>query len=305
MAMGEKKGEVSERSSLVVVIGILLFFFIAFFACAGSLYGVLNSAELKTNAIGVVEIKGEITSAEETIKTVNAFIEDEEIKGILVRIDSPGGSVSASQEMVESIRLIKKPVVISMGDMAASGGYYVACAGPTIYANPGTLTGSIGVISQVLELKDLMEFFKVNVHTIKTGELKDSGSPFREFNETDRQYFAAMGMDILEQFVEHVADARKMKKEDVEKLATGQVWTGRKAKELGLIDEIGGMNTALEALKTKAGIKGKYTLVYPEKTTEELLESMLTEGATEVFDGLRTTAERAVQKTENFQYLYR
>lgn len=303
--MSEKKSEVSERSSLVVVIGILIFFFLAFFAFAGSLYAVMSSAEMNPNAIGVVEIKGEITSAEETIKVVNEFIENEEIKGILVRIDSPGGSVSASQEMVESIRLIKKPVVISMGDMAASGGYYVACAGPTIYANAGTLTGSIGVISQVMELKDLMEFFKVNIHTIKTGELKDSGSPFREFTDADRQYFAAMGMDILEQFVEHVAESRKMKKEDVKRLATGQVWTGRRAKELGLIDEIGGMNSALEALKKKAGIQGKYTLVYPERTTEEILESMLSEGATEVFDGLRTTAEKALQKSENFQYLYR
>ena len=191
-----------------------------------------------------------------------------------------------------------------MGDMAASGGYYVACAGPTIYANPGTLTGSIGVISQIMNFKDLMEIIKVNVHTVKTGELKDAGSPFREFNETDEAYFRALGLEILDQFVEHVAGARKMSKEQVLAIADGRVWTGREAKKLGLVDELGGMNVALEALKKKANLSGKVTLVYPKPSSEEWLSALLAEGASDVFTGLKTSAENAIQKKEAFQYLY-
>ncbi len=298
--------EKSEKSSLGIVIGILIFFFIAIFACAGGIMGAIASQEMVENAIGVVEIKGPIVSADETVKTIQDFIDDDQIKAMLIRIDSPGGSVSASQEMVEAIQNIKKPVVISMGDMAASGGYYVACAGPTIYANPGTLTGSIGVISQVMEYGDLMRFFKVNVHTVKTGDLKDAGSPYREFNEKDRTYFTELGLEILDQFVDHVATARKLSKEEVSKLADGRVWTGREAKKLGLIDEIGGMNTAIAALKTQAKMSGKHTLVYPEKSAEAIISSMLSQGASEVVDELKTSAEKAVLPTQSgaFQYLY-
>lgn len=293
-----------DKVSLGVVIGFLAFFFLVFFICASALYSLAAGENLDEKGIGVVEIKGTIESADQTVRTIQTFIEDENVKAILVRIDSPGGSVSASQEMVEAIQSIKKPVVISMGDMAASGGYYVACAGPTIYANPGTLTGSIGVISQVLSFKDLMEVIKVNVHTVKTGELKDAGSPYREFNEADEAYFKALGLEILDQFVTHVSDARKMTKEQVMALADGRVWTGREAKQLGLIDELGGMNAAIDALKKKASLTGKVKLVYPKSDTNEWISALLAEGASGAFSGLKASAENAIQKKETFQYLY-
>ena len=298
--------EKSEKSSLGIVIGILVFFFIAIFACAGAIMGAIEAQDMKENAIGVVEIKGPITSADKTVRTIQNFTDDDQIKAMLIRIDSPGGSVSASQEMVEAIQSIKKPVVISMGDMAASGGYYVACAGPTIYANPGTLTGSIGVISNIIEYGDLMSFFRIHMHTVKTGDLKDAGSPYREFNEKDKAYFTALGLEILDQFVDHVATARKLPKEEVSKLADGRVWTGREAKNLGLIDEIGGMNKAIDGLKEKANLKGKHTLVYPELSTEEFLSSALSQGATDVVDKLKTSAENAILPSQPgaFQYLY-
>ncbi len=293
-----------DRVSLGVVIGFLAFFFLIFFICASALYSLAAGENLDETGIGVVEIKGTIESADQTVRTIQSFKEDENVKAILVRIDSPGGSVSASQEMVEAIQSIKKPVVISMGDMAASGGYYVACAGPTIYANPGTLTGSIGVISQVMNFKDLMEVIKVNVHTVKTGALKDAGSPYREFNEADEAYFKALGLEILDQFVGHVAEARKMTKEQVTALADGRVWTGREAKQLGLIDELGGMNAAVDALKKKASLTGKVKLIYPKSDTNEWISALLAEGASGAFSGLKASAENAIQKKETFQYLY-
>lgn len=295
----------SDKTSIGIVIAILAFFFLIFTITAGSLLALVSAEAISENAIGVIEVKGVIQAPDQTLKNIRKFSEDESLKAILVRIDSPGGSVSASQEIVEAIQMIQKPVVISMGDMAASGGYYVACAGPEIFASPGTLTGSIGVISQVLEIKDLMDFFKVTMHTVKTGDLKDAGSPYRAFNETDNAYFMAMGLEILDQFIEHVANARHMTKEQVTAIADGRVWTGREAKKLGLIDELGGMNAALEALKKKAGIVGDYTLVYPAKDRDEFLNALLAEGAGAIFTSLKASTENVIQKAESFQYLYR
>ncbi|MBQ1926768.1 MAG: signal peptide peptidase SppA [Proteobacteria bacterium] len=294
----------SDKVSIGIVIGILAFFFLIFLICMSAVAALATGDMVAENGIGVVEIKGAIESADQTVRTIQDFSDDEQVKAILIRIDSPGGSVSASQEMVEAIRGIEKPVVISMGDMAASGGYYVACAGPKIFANPGTLTGSIGVISQVMEFKDLMEIIKVKVHTIKTGELKDAGSPYREFNENDSAYFTALGLEILDQFVTHVSDARKLPKNKITQLADGRVWSGREAQKLGLIDELGGMQAAIADLKTQAGMQGKHTLIYPKKDTDELLSAMLKNGVSGVTDSVRTTAQQAIQSPESFKFLY-
>ena len=299
-------GSKSEnKSSLGILIAVLAFFFVVFLMCAGALMTLVSEdSTLEGDGIGVVEVTGTIASADEIVKTISKFSADKSVKAMLIRINSPGGSVSASQEIVEAIRTIKKPVVISMGDMAASGGYYVACAGPEIYANPGTLTGSIGVISQVMEMKDLMEFFKVKVHTIKTGELKDAGSPYREFNDTDRTYFASLGSEIMDQFVTHVSDARKLPKEKVLEVADGRVWTGREAHKLGLVDKLGGMQAAIDALREKAGITGTHTLVYPKKKTDDLLYDLLSESASDISENLRTKAQEIANQPEMFEYRY-
>lgn len=294
----------SERSGVVGLVGVLIFFFVVILMCAGAVATLVTSGSMVENGIGVVEVKGEIESAEDVIKTVQQFEEDPQIKAMVVRIDSPGGSVSASQEMVEAIQSITKPVVISMGDMAASGGYYVACAGPKIYANAGTLTGSIGVISQVMEVEDLLTFFKVKVHTVKTGALKDAGSPYRAFNEADRAFFSALGVEILDQFVSHVAQARKKTHDEIAVLADGRVWSGREAQQLGLIDEIGGFQLAINDLKKMAHITGNHTLVYPKKSTDSMLEDLLMQGASHVAVGLRSGLETAVNRPAAFEYRY-
>lgn len=303
--MSENQTKSENKSSLGILIAVLAFFFFVFLMSAGA---VLSLVALEDNIqgepIGVVEITGTIASADETVRVISNFSMDDSIKAILIRINSPGGSVSASQEMVEAIRSIPKPVVISLGDMAASGGYYVACAGPEIYANPGTLTGSIGVISQVMEMKDLMDFFKVKIHTIKTGELKDSGSPYREFSDKDREYFATLGAEIMDQFVSHVAASRKLSKDEVLAVADGSVWTGREAYKRGLVDKLGGMQAAIEALKIKAGIVGPHTLVYPKRKTDALLYELLSESATDISENIRTKAQEIANRPEMFEYRY-
>lgn len=292
----------SDRSSLSALIGVLSFFVLILLMCAGAAVSLISDESVVENGIGVVEIKGTIANADPIVKNIQDFMDDDQIRAILIRIDSPGGSVSASQEMVEAIQSITKPAVISMGDMAASGGYYVACAGPKIFASPGTLTGSIGVISQVMEFKDLMAFFKINVHTIKTGDLKDAGSPYREFDEKDRAYFTQLGLEILDQFVEHVAQARHKTHDEIAKHADGRVWSGREAKKLGLIDELGGMHAAIKQLKIDAHIVGKHTLVYPKKSTDTLLEELLTTGASAVSHSVQSSVQRIAADQNVFEY---
>ena len=297
--------ESKEKSSTGAIVGILIFFFIVFLLVAGAVFSMVAGDEKMGDQIGVVEVTGTIESADSTVKSIRAFSEDELIRGVLIRLNSPGGSVSASQEIVEAIRSIKKPVVISMGDMAASGAYYVACAGPTIYASAGTLTGSIGVISQVVEFKDVLDFLKLKVHTVKTGDLKDSGSPFREFNDTDKVFFTELGLEILDQFATHVSEARHLPKDKVMSLADGRVWTGRQAQKLGLIDEIGGFNDAIEALKKEAGIVDKVDLVYPKRASDDLLLSLIEQSASEVSHGMAAGARDVLNSPRSFMYLYK
>src|SRR5690606_170381 len=215
------------------------------------------------NQIGVVKIEGPIVSSQQIVEDIRKFDQQKEIKGIIIRIDTPGGAVGASQEIMEAIRNVDKEVVISMGNVAASGGFYIACAGPRVYANPGTITGSIGVISQQFEVDELMAWLKVEVNTVTSGELKDSGNPFRDFTQKDRQVYEDLIMDVYDQFVETVAEARDMSREEVLPWADGRVFTGRQAHKAGLVDELGGFESAVDYLAEELGMEGEPTLVYP------------------------------------------
>ena len=293
-----------ERRSLGIVIVVLSFFFLTFLVFVISLFSLFTGGSSDKDNIGVIEIKGTIAGVDRALHDIQKFSDDEDIKAILIRIDSPGGSVAASHELLEAIQAISKPVAISMGDMAASGGYYVACAGPKIFATPGTLTGSIGVISQVVELKDVIEFLKVKVHTMKTGALKDSGSPYRAFGDEDRTYFEMLGMDIFEQFVDLVSEARQLSREKVLEIADGRVVTGKQAHALGLIDELGGMHAALKYLSQEANIDGAYNLVYPKQPGSELLNFLFESGGAQVQEAIKAGAEALTNRHETFRYLY-
>ena len=199
--------------------------------------------------IGIVEVKGLLLDSEKVVRQLERFNRRKDIDAILVRVDSPGGTVAASQEIYEKVRRIRddghKPIIASMGTVAASGGLMVALGADTIMANSGTVTGSIGVILDYPVAEDLLSKIGVTVEVIKSGALKDAGSPYRASTAEDRRSFQIVIDDLHEQFTELVARERGLPLEVVRKMATGQVFTGRQALELELIDLLGGYEDAL------------------------------------------------------------
>lgn len=246
--------------------------------------------------IGVIEVKGPITESKKIVKDIRRFEKKKSVKAILVRIDSPGGAVAPSQEMYQAVMRAaeKKPVAASMGSTAASGGYYIAIGADKIYANGGTITGSIGVISQLFNVQGVLDKVDVKVHTVKTGKFKDAGSPFREFEPSDRQYFQDLITDIYDQFVEDVAERRELELAEVRELADGSVYTGRQAKDLALVDEIGTFHDTVEYLKGEVGIEGEASLVYPPKEDMGFL-SQLVESATDTALGAAVESAKSSQ----------
>lgn len=219
-------------------------------------------------AVGVVEIEGAIADARDTIEQIRSFREDEDIKAIVIRINSPGGAVGPSQEIYREIRKTvgTKNVVASMGAVAASGGYYVACAADGIVANPGTITGSIGVIMGYTNFRQLLDKIGMVPVVIKSGPYKDTGSPTREMREDERQILQSITNGIHNQFVTAIAEGRKMDRAQVEAAADGRIFTGEDAKANGLVDRLGNFEDALEWAGELGGIDGAVVPVYaPDK----------------------------------------
>jgi protease-4 len=227
--------------------------------------------------VGVIEINGLITKSLPTLKDLRKFSEQAHVKAIVLRIDSPGGAVGPSQEIMREIEKTrkKKKVVASLGTVAASGGYYVACAADLIMANPGTATGSIGVIMKLMNVEDLIKKLGVNFYSIQAGDLKDLGSPFRTMTPEERAVLQNLLDDIHAQFIADIARNRKFPLEKAKKLADGSVYTGQKAKELGLVDEMGNFEDAVEKAGRLGGITGKVETVFPEKRRFSLLSLIL------------------------------
>ncbi|HMB30485.1 MAG TPA: signal peptide peptidase SppA [Desulfohalobiaceae bacterium] len=227
--------------------------------------------------LGVVTVKGTISKS----NRINAWIEklarDDDIHGVIVRVNSPGGGVAPSQEIYAAIARLakKKPVVVSMGSVAASGGYYIACAADKIVANPGTITGSIGVKAQLVNLKKLMQKLGIQDETLTSGPYKDTGSPSHPLSPKEKAYMQNLIDDLYEQFVQDVAKGRHLEIKHVRKLADGRAYTGRQAKEYGLVDQLGGMNQAVELVRSLAGLKGPITLVKGPEEKFSLLSFLL------------------------------
>ncbi len=217
--------------------------------------------------IAVVPIKGIITDSEPIVSQLVKFKKDKRIKAIILRIDSPGGGLGPSQEIYREIRktIKTKKVIASMGSLAASGGYYTASAANKIVANPGTITGSIGVIVQYIELEELFKKIGVRLEVLKSGEFKDIGFPHRKLSKRDKEMITGLITDIQKQFVSAVAKGRGLSVEHVQEVADGRILTGAKAKELGLVDLLGNFQDAVDLTKKMVGIKGEVTLVFPEK----------------------------------------
>ena len=229
--------------------------------------------------VGVVEINTPITGSKQAVKDLNYFSDKANIIAIVVRLETPGGGVAASQEIYEKVRKIseeiKKPIIASMGGVAASGGYYIALGADTILANPGTATGSIGVIMTYPVIGELMDKIGVQYETIKSGIFKDSGSLFRDLTEQERIYFQDLIDDLHSQFVSVVANERNMSYDNVAKLATGQVYSGKQALAAGLIDMLGTFEDAVHLAARKAGYLDKPEVVYPPEEKKGLLDLLL------------------------------
>ena len=232
-------------------------------------WGGKTYVEQRKPAIGLLEIEGDIAGSMDYLETIQDFEDDEAIKAVLIRIDSPGGIVGPTQEIYQRVLKLKgkKPVVISMGALGASGAYYIACAADMIYCLPGTLTGSIGIMMEFMDVSEGIAKLGIKAGSITSGNLKDAGTPFRPMSEAERAYFRDVIEDSHAQFVEAVAKGRHLPQEQVRVLASGRIYTGRQAKKLGLIDRLGGYDDALDEAKRRAGIKGKPRIVKPSQPT--------------------------------------
>jgi len=207
--------------------------------------------------VAVLKLTGVIVNPYPLVHRIENLKKSKRVVALVLRVDSPGGSVGASQEIyraIERFREAGKPVVVSMGNVAASGGYYVSAAGNYIFANPGTITGSIGVIITHVAYRELLNKLGIKATTIKTGKFKDTLSPFRELTEEEKQYLQQLVSETLEQFIRAILKYRKDKipEERLRAVADGRILTGQKAKELGLVDELGSLQDAIEKAKELA-----------------------------------------------------
>jgi len=220
--------------------------------------------------IGVIAIEGVISSdlTERTVRQLAKYGDDAAIKAIILRIDSPGGGVASSQEIYEEVRRVRsngKLVVASLGSVAASGGYYVACVTDRIFANAGTVTGSIGVIVQLANAEELLRKVGIEPTVITSGPFKDSGNPTRTLRPEERQVFQALVDDVYQQFIEAVAQGRNLPLDEVRQAADGRIYTGRQARDLRLIDELGSLHDAITYAASTVGTIGKPKLVQEGK----------------------------------------
>jgi protease-4 len=243
---------------------------------------------LKDNRVGLIELKGTITNSQDTLKQITDFRKDASIKAIVLRIDSPGGAVGPSQEIYREIRRAakSKPVVASLGGVAASGGYYIASAASHIVANPGTITGSIGVIIHFPNMEGLFGKIGYQMTTIKSGKFKDIGNPAREMTPEEKELLQATIDETYRQFVRDVALARHMPEDDVRSVADGRIIMGEKALELKLVDQLGNFEDAI----TKAGelgkIEGEPEVIEAKKTKHSLLDLVLGSDVSETMNDI-------------------
>ncbi|OFZ22447.1 MAG: hypothetical protein A2X94_01325 [Bdellovibrionales bacterium GWB1_55_8] len=269
-------------SPLALVLLLSASFFVIFMIVSGALFlyrspgkGVGTSALFSSGSVGVIEIEGVILDSKKALEEIEELESDSDVKAIVIRLNSPGGAVAPSQEIYEAVKKLNKPVVASMGSVAASGAYYIACGAKKVFANPGTITGSIGVIMEFANLERLYEWAKVRRFTIKTGKFKDLGSEYREMDAEDRQLLQDMINDVLDQFKAAVSSGRKISLDQVTKLADGRIFSGSQAKAAKLVDQLGTLDDAIAEAGALGGIKGKPRVSYAERKRPRLLQLLL------------------------------
>ena len=250
---------------------MLLFFWIGitfFVVSMGRHAGTTNFLGSDDDKVGVIELKGLIAESDKVLAQILEFRQAKSVKAIVVRIDSPGGAVGASQEIFAELSRTnkEKPVVASMGSVAASGGYYAAIGAGKIVASPGTLTGSMGVIFKFPNLEEIFQKIGYKDEIVKSGKLKDIGSPSRPMSAEERALLQALLDEVHDQFIRDIAQSRNLPEEEVRKVADGRIFAGATAKNLGLIDQLGNFNDAVALAAKLAGLDTETPdLVYPEE----------------------------------------
>lgn len=281
------------------LVGIFVFSFLAV-VIASSRNGTTDFSI--GDKVAVVPIEGEIRDARDTIDLLHRYANSVSVKALVVRINSPGGAVAPSQEIYEEIQKTRrqsgKPIVASFDSVAASGGYYIASACDEIVSNPGTITGSIGVILQWMDVQDLVRWAKIKPETITSGALKDAGSPFRDLTEGERAYLQRITTQLHQQFIRAVFDGRKgrIPQADLTRIADGRVFTGEEALSLKLVDRLGNLDDAVALAGQLAHMRGVPSKLYPKKHKNTLLD--LLGGSTDN----ETLVDRVVSRRPGFLY---
>jgi protease IV len=280
-----------------IIFGMLLLIVLAvvfyiFFYGIGASAGKTKSFSLN-DKIGVVSVNGVIADSREITEQLEDFGKDDSIVAVVLRIDSPGGGVAASQEIYDAVVELKKQkkVVASMGSIAASGGLLIACSADKIVANPGTITGSISAIMQFANVEELLKKVGLKASTVKSGKYKDIGSPLREMTPEERKIIQDLVDDIYNQFVDVIVRDRKISREKVINIADGRVFSGRQAKEYGLVDSLGDMGTAAKLASRLAGKDGKYDLIYPRKKHASMFDYVFESAANQFSRSLKEKVE--------------
>ena len=279
--MEKSRTKFSQRHPLIFGF-LLIFAAVVTFMLAMAVFNYLffDGPRLRPQPkIGVVNIQGLITDSREIVQWIHRLEEDDAVRGVLLRINSPGGMVAPSQEVYQAVHALaqQKSVVASLGAVAASGGYYAASPSHRIVSNPGTLTASIGVKATLTNVEELMRKLGIETQAIYSGEYKDAGSMARPMTEEERAYFQSLVDDMHDQFVEDVARGRDMDEDRVRALADGRAMTGRQALEAGLVDELGGMREAMQILQELAEVDKKFRIVEGPEERVSLLRWILSE----------------------------
>jgi len=301
-----------SRSTFLWIIfggGIFFLFLMAVFALV--LFTVRheqNRTEVVSSGSGgtiaIVDLDGVITSPKDVVKNLKKFADDDSVKAIILHVDSPGGGVAASEEIYREVRRVrdekKKPIVASIETVGASGAYYVASGTSKIFADHGSIVGSIGVIMEWYNYADLVKWAKMKNIVIKTGEFKDTGNPARDITPAEQQYLQGMAQDMLGQFIQSVASGRGVKPDEIKAIADGKVWTGEQAKQMKLVDELGDFEAAVKDTAKSVGISGEPTLVRAEKEKHTLLDMLFGDNS-----DLFPTPGKLMQANPGFYYLWK
>ncbi|AMK09876.1 signal peptide peptidase SppA [Pseudodesulfovibrio indicus] len=260
---------------LMIILAVALFSGVAaFFRSMGWTPGAIA---LSGDKIGIVHIEGMIFDSAKVVSFIKTLEDDDSVKGVLLRVDSPGGAIAPSQEIYAAVKKLDevKPVVASYGTVAASGGYYASCPARLIFANPGSLTASIGVVAEFVTVAEALEKFGIKPEVLATGKYKGAGTPLRDLTDAQREQLLDLMHDLHDQFVDHVAEARGMERTRVAAVADGRAVTGRQAVSLGLIDRIGTRSDAIDELKRLAGIEGKAPVLEGPVEERTLLQEIV------------------------------